>query len=128
MNLNPLHMTAVLLLITSTAASASAATPSHGKPMPKEPVISGCLPGKVCVGHVLVINVEREPALSGRYRVDPRGGVDYPYLGWLTTSGLKPAVVAKLIADGLEKIRAARPAVSVEIETPRQVRVKWNLP
>ena len=110
----------VVLLGALTAVNASAATRNRGKPMPEKPSISGCLLGKVCVDDVLLVSLDGEPALSGRYRVDRSGGIDYPFVGRLTVSGLKPAAVAKLIADGLKKVRASEPMVSVEIEADQK--------
>ena len=108
----------VLLLGAFTAVHAAAATPTHGKPASeKPPVVSAPLVGKVSTNDVLRINVDGAPALSARYRVDLRGGIDYPFVGRLTVLGLKPAAVATLIADGLKKGKTGKsdPKVSVEI-------------
>jgi hypothetical protein len=120
MNVGTLRTAAVVLLGTLTVVNASAATRNLRKPMPEKPSISGCLLGHVCVGDVLLINVDGEPVLSGRYRVDPLGGIVCPYVGRLTVSGLKPAAVAKLITDGFRKARATALTVSVEIEAERK--------
>ena len=105
-----------LLFGALSVVNASAATPNHGKRLPdKAPVISGPLVGNVNVDDVLRIDVDA-PGLSGSYRVDPTGGIDYPFVGRLTVSGLKPGAVAKLIADGLKKSHPNLPKVSVEIQ------------
>jgi hypothetical protein len=125
MNLNTLRRAAVgagalVLLGALTVVNASAAKRDHGRRTPEQPSTSGCLRGEVCVDDVLRISVEREPGLSGRYRVDPRGGIDYPFVGRLTVSGLKPSAVAKLIADSLRKVHASESKVDVEVEADQK--------
>ena len=121
MNLDTLRRAAMgagtfVLLGALTVVNASAPIRDPGKRMPERP-ISRCLMGNVCIDDVLRIDVDGDAALSGRYRVDPKGGIDYPFIGRLTVSGLKPTAVAKLIADGLKKVRTSAPRVSVEIES-----------
>jgi hypothetical protein len=108
----------VILLGGVTVMNASAATPNRGKRVPeKPPALSGPLMGKASVDDVLRIQVDGEPALSGRYRVDPAGGIDYPFVGRITVSGMKAAAVADLIADGLKKSYARHATVRVSVET-----------
>lgn len=109
----------VILLGVSTVVNAPAATRNQGKPGPEKPSIPACLLNSVCVDDVLRIEVDGEPPLSGRYRVEPSGEIDYPFVGRIVVSGLKPAAVAKLIVGGLKKARAGEPKVSVEIEADR---------
>jgi hypothetical protein len=124
MNLNTLRRAAMgagtlVLLGALTVVNASAAIRDHGKRMPEKPISIGLM-GKVCIDDVLRIDVDGDAALSGRYCVDPRGGIDYPFVGRLTVSGLKPTAVAKLIADGLKKALTSAPKVSVDIETDQK--------
>jgi hypothetical protein len=114
----------LVLLGTLIVVNASASTRDHGKRMlekrtPEKP-ISRCLTGNVCIDDVLRIDVDGDAALSGRYRVDSRGGIDYPFVGRLTVSGLNTSAVAKLIADGLKEVRRSPPKISVEIETDQK--------
>ena len=113
---------ALVLLGAVTGVNASAAKRDHGRRTPERPSTSGCLRGEVCVDDVLRISVEREPGLSGRYRVDPGGGIDHPFVGRLTVSGLQPSAVAKLIADSLRKAHASESKVDVAVEADRKER------
>jgi polysaccharide biosynthesis/export protein VpsN len=108
----------LILLGASTVGTAATATRPTRQRTPEKPPIS--VVGKVTINDVLRISVEGAPALSGRYRVDRTGGIDYPFLGRLTVSGLKPPAVAKLIADALKKGHMNDPTVSVELEAAQQ--------
>jgi polysaccharide biosynthesis/export protein VpsN len=114
--------TATLILLGAlTGGTAAAGTRPNGKRTPERPpAISRPLVGKVSINDLLRIHVDGEPALSGRYRVDRTGGIDYPFVGRLTVSGLKPAAVAKLIADRLKQGHLNDPKVSVEIAVDKQ--------
>jgi protein involved in polysaccharide export with SLBB domain len=71
---------------------------------------------KVNVDDMLRITVKGNPGLSIRCRVDPTGGIDYPYVGHLIVRGLKPADVGTLIANRLKDAEISVAPVSVVIE------------
>ena len=68
------------------------------------------------IDDALQIDVSGRSDLSSSYRIDPQGGIDYPYLGRLTVAGLKPAEIEKLIVDGFQNSGTALHRVSVEIK------------
>ena len=112
----------LVLLGALTVVNASAASRHPGKRLPEQPSLSsGRVPGHVGVDDVLRISVGGEPASSGRYRVTARGDIDFPFVGRLAVSGLTPAEVAKLIADGFKKTEMGNRTVSVEIEAVQKV-------
>jgi polysaccharide biosynthesis/export protein len=114
---------ALALFAALTIANASAATQHRRERFPETPPLSsGPRLGKVSVDDVLRIAVDRERDLSGRYRVDATGSIDYPLAGRLTVSGMKPGAVAKLIAEKLKGGYLKDPKVSVEIERPPAVK------
>lgn len=111
----------LVLLGPVTVLNASAATASHGRRLPEKPATKTVQhPDKVNVDDLLQIKVDGPTELSGSYRVDPSGGIAYPYLGRVTVVGLKPAEVAKVIADGLKQSQPRELRVTVETERSSQ--------
>jgi protein involved in polysaccharide export with SLBB domain len=114
-----------LLLFVAVTGDGFAATRNHGVRLPEKPVISVPRPqGTLALDDLLKIkvqiSVQDAPDLSGSFRVDPAGGIDFPYLGRLTISGLKPAEVAKQIAEGLKRADIAASIVTVDVDWARR--------
>ena len=63
-------------------------------------------------GDVFDVRVFEEPDLSGSYKIDPTGSIDYPLVGRVQVAGLLPSQLAALLR---EKLAAAvrNPQVSV---------------
>ena len=64
-------------------------------------------------GDVFDVRVFNEPDLSGTYRVNSDGTIDYPLVGQLKVEGLDAHTVSGLVADRLREKFVRQPQVSV---------------
>lgn len=75
-------------------------------------------------GDHLEVRVYEEKELSGKFRVDDDGTIDYPFLGAIKVEGLRPTQVSQLITGQLvEKGYLKHPQVSVLVESYGSKRV-----
>lgn len=65
---------------------------------------------------VLRVIVFNEPLLSGQFKVDPDGRIDYPFLGRLAAAGSTAVEIAERVRVGLADGYLRKPQVTVEIE------------
>src|SRR5438093_13419611 len=73
------------------------------------------------VGHddVLAIQVWNQPSLSGKFKVDPDGNLDFPLVGRVAAEGLTIDQVGASLAKQLEAGYVKEPHVSVAVEQYR---------
>lgn len=64
-------------------------------------------------GDTFDVRVFGEAELSGTYRVDPDGTINYPLVGTLKVEGLQPRATAELIAQKLSEKYLRHPQVSI---------------
>jgi protein involved in polysaccharide export with SLBB domain len=73
-------------------------------------------------GDVFDVRVFEEPDLSGSYRVDPEGAIDYPMIGRVIVAGKLPGQIADQLTDKL-RVYVRKPAVSVFVKEVNSKRV-----
>jgi len=100
--------------LVTVLAIAACATPSAQRPPRQE--APG--PPDVTLGpsDVFEVRVYGEEDLSGSYRVDVDGTIDFPLVGRLRVAGQVPSQVATLISDRLAKGYLKNPQVSVLVK------------
>ena len=88
-------------------------------PAPAGAAAEGPASGKYQIGiqDLLKITVLDEPDLSGNYRVDTDGSIQYPYLNRVHAAGLTLSDVQEKIRAGLSPGYIRNPQVRVEIES-----------
>src|SRR4051812_5774659 len=82
-------------------------TASHTMKVPRPTVDATLGPGDV-----FDVRVFEEPDLSGTYRIDPEGSIDYPLVGHVEVSGKLPGEIAQLLREKLVAF-VHKPSVSV---------------
>jgi polysaccharide biosynthesis/export protein len=114
-------VTSFLLIaaVTASPVRAQTTTGRAGAPaVPASAVTTQATPNDYVVGSqdVLKVTVFDEPSMSGTYRVDPDGSFQYPMLGRVRASGLRPREIADSLKAKLEDgyIRTAQVTVEVE--------------
>jgi polysaccharide export outer membrane protein len=86
-------------------------------PPPQEALI--LIEEQLGVDDVFEVRVHAEPDLSGPYRVDTDGSIDFPFVGRITVVGMRSGDVQKLIAEKLKDGYLRNPQVSVMVK-------EWN--
>jgi polysaccharide export outer membrane protein len=82
-----------------------------------QPTVSSA-PNEYVVGtqDVLKVTVFDEPTMSGSYRVDSDGSFQYPMLGRVPATGMKPRDIAQFLKTKLEDGYINRAQVTVDVE------------
>ncbi len=73
-------------------------------------------------GDIFDVRVFEEPELSGSYRIDSEGVIDYPMIGRLTVAGKLPGQIVALLVERLS-VYVREPAVSVFVREMNSKRV-----
>ena len=108
-------LVSLLLLAASCAHAPTARTVPV--PVPRPSTNAALAPGDV-----FEVRVFEEPDLSGSYRVDPEGSIDFPLVGRLQVSGHLPGEIADELRTRLTKY-VRGPQVSVFVKEMNSKRV-----
>jgi polysaccharide export outer membrane protein len=84
----------LLALLIALGCASAPVQPVAAQPAPTVDTTLGA-------GDVFDVRVFGEQDLSGTYRVDPQGRIDYPLAGRLEVAGLQPGDLAKLLRERL---------------------------
>jgi protein involved in polysaccharide export with SLBB domain len=98
-------------LVALLFCAACAGPHAHKVSAPRPPEIDATLG----IGDMFDVRVFGEPDLSGTYRVDTEGTIDYPLVGRLTVAGKLPGEVASLLKERLTAF-VKNPQVSVLVK------------
>jgi polysaccharide export outer membrane protein len=91
-----------------------------------QPVTSGVVTGEppqgfvdttLGPGDVFEVRVYGDKDLSGEYRVEQDGTIDYPLIGKLKVSGYNPAEIGRRVARALRQGYLRNPQVSIFVKT-----------
>jgi polysaccharide export outer membrane protein len=95
------------------AAVAGCARPAPIRRAPAAPEPPGSIDVTLGATDVFEVRVYGEADLSGTYRVDADGTIDFPLIGRLTVAGMVPSEVATRITERLAQGYLKNPQVSI---------------
>lgn len=104
-----MRTTLLTLVLSALLLGCGPTRPPKATPPPEVPAAT------LGVDDVLSIKVYLQDSLTGDYKVDDRGNLDFPLLGALPVRGMTPAAVADLLEEKLADGYLRNPDVAVDV-------------